>query len=144
MKSKKGIYLGVSPFHSSTVHLVLNPATGSMTPQYHLVFYDTFSTVFSNGQFEDSTWTNLLLHGHELHVTIQLDLTGTIHIPPDCAPVASSSSPLSSIEGALDPTLPHHHHHLLHPFNHLRQRHLHSILLVIFNHFILFLLPLCL
>ena len=99
-RSKHGIYLGVSPFHSSTVHLVLNPATGSITPQYHLVFDDTFSTVFSDGQFDDATWTNLLDHGHELHATIQSDSTETIHIPPNCVPFDSSSSPLSSTEGA--------------------------------------------
>ena len=38
MRSKRGIYrLGVSPFHTSTVYLVLNLAAGSITPQYHLV-----------------------------------------------------------------------------------------------------------
>ena len=49
MRARRGIYLGVSPFHNSTVHLVLNPSTGAITPQYHLVFDDTLSTVFSNG-----------------------------------------------------------------------------------------------
>ena len=42
MRSKCGVYLGVSPFFSSTVHIVLNPLTGSITPQYDLVFDDTF------------------------------------------------------------------------------------------------------
>ena len=100
MRSKRGIYLGVSPFNSSTVHLVLNPATRSITPQYHLVFDDIFSTVFSNGQFDPSIWTNLLFHGYKLHATIQPHSTGFITIPPDCAPFDASSTPLSSSEGA--------------------------------------------
>ena len=71
-----------------------------MTPQYHLVFDYTFSTVFSDGQFDDATWINLLHRGHELHATIQPDSTGTIHIPPDCVLLqihASLSLPLSLI-----------------------------------------------
>lgn len=65
MRSQWGIYLGVSPYHRSTVHLVLNPATGSITPQYHIVFDDTLSTVFSNGQFDESKWTDLLSTGYD-------------------------------------------------------------------------------
>ena len=33
---KRGVYLGVSPFHLSAIHFVQNPSTGSITPQYHL------------------------------------------------------------------------------------------------------------
>jgi hypothetical protein len=42
MRSRRGIYLGVSKHHSSTVHLVLNPETGAIIPQYHCIFDDTF------------------------------------------------------------------------------------------------------
>jgi hypothetical protein len=38
------IYLGSSPDHATTVPLVLNPNTGLVSPQYHLVFDDHFST----------------------------------------------------------------------------------------------------
>ena len=105
MRSKRGIYLGVSPFHSSTVHLVLNPSTGSITPQYHLVFDDSFSTVFSNGQFDEAAWLNLLHHGHELHPTIQPDSTGNITLPPDCVPFDAAPASSSIPEGeAIAPT----------------------------------------
>ena len=100
MRSNRGIYLGISPFHSSTVHLVFNPATGSITPQYHLVFDDTFSTAFSDCQFDPSIWTNLLSYGHELYSTVQPDSTESITIPPDCVPFDATSTPLSSSEGA--------------------------------------------
>ena len=66
-RSRQGIYLGVSPHHSSTVHLVLNPATGNVSPQYHVVFDDTFSTVFSDGAFTESVWDSLLVSNVERH-----------------------------------------------------------------------------
>ena len=31
-----GVYLGPSPIHSQTVHLILNPRTGHVSPQYHV------------------------------------------------------------------------------------------------------------
>ena len=40
-----GIYLGHSPFHSGSVALVLNPATGHVSPQFDVVFDDEFSAV---------------------------------------------------------------------------------------------------
>ena len=40
-----GIYLGRSPFHANNVALVLNPRTGHISPQYHVVFDDDFTTV---------------------------------------------------------------------------------------------------
>jgi hypothetical protein len=52
-----------SPFHSSDVSLVLNLQTGSITPQFHVVFDNHFSTVPS---FERETdlpdhWADLCL-----------------------------------------------------------------------------------
>ena len=43
--------MGLSPKHSSTVPLVLNLGTGAITPQYHVVFDDEFTTIGTN---EDS------------------------------------------------------------------------------------------
>ena len=40
-----GIYVGHSPHHSGSVALVLNPKTGLISPQFHVVFDDDFSTV---------------------------------------------------------------------------------------------------
>ena len=44
-RSRAGVYLGRSKHHASNVALVLNLATGNVSPQYHLTFDDTFSTV---------------------------------------------------------------------------------------------------
>ena len=45
LRSRRGIYLGFSKVHSSTGNLILNPETGVISPQYHVVFVDTLSTV---------------------------------------------------------------------------------------------------
>ena len=44
-RSRLGIYLGHLPLHAGSVVLVLNPKTGLVSPQFHVVFDDDFSTV---------------------------------------------------------------------------------------------------
>ena len=44
-RSRMGVNLGFSPVHSSDVALVFNPSTGFVSPQYHLVFDDDYSTL---------------------------------------------------------------------------------------------------
>jgi hypothetical protein len=44
-QSRLGIYVGHSPPHAGLVALVLNPRTGHVSPQFHVVFYDHFTTV---------------------------------------------------------------------------------------------------
>ena len=43
--SRIGVYLGHSPFHTGSVALVFNPKTRRVSPQYHVVFDNMFSTV---------------------------------------------------------------------------------------------------
>jgi hypothetical protein len=45
LQSKQDIQMGNSPKHSSTVPLVLNPETGAITVQFHVIFNDWFTTV---------------------------------------------------------------------------------------------------
>lgn len=62
-----GIFLGYSKEHDSNVALVINLETGKISPQYHLVFDNTFSTIFSDGQFTQDVWDSLvhsILEGH--------------------------------------------------------------------------------
>jgi hypothetical protein len=49
------MYMGPSPKHASTVPLVLNIKTGSITPQFHVVFDDWYATVATS----DSDLPNL-------------------------------------------------------------------------------------
>jgi len=41
----QGIYLGHSPMHAGNVALVYNPSTTHVTPQFHVTWDDTFSSV---------------------------------------------------------------------------------------------------
>ena len=43
--SRMGIYVGCSPSHASNVGLILNPRTGHVLPQFHVVYDDDFMTV---------------------------------------------------------------------------------------------------
>ena len=44
-RARLGVYLGRSPCHAQSVALVLNLATGLVSPQFHLKFDDLFETV---------------------------------------------------------------------------------------------------
>jgi hypothetical protein len=44
-RARMGIYVGRSPTHASNVALILNPRTGHVSPQFHIVFDDDFTTV---------------------------------------------------------------------------------------------------
>jgi hypothetical protein len=62
-RSRRGVFMGFSQLHSSDVPLVLNLDTGSITPQYHVVFDDHFSTVSSVEREIDppDNWAELCL-----------------------------------------------------------------------------------
>jgi hypothetical protein len=44
-RSRVAVYLGHSPHHAQSVALVLNLSTGHVSPQFHLVFDDNFTTI---------------------------------------------------------------------------------------------------
>jgi hypothetical protein len=44
-RARLGIYIGISPRHTRSVHLRLNPLTGLVSPQYHVKFDDLFETI---------------------------------------------------------------------------------------------------
>ena len=59
--SLAGIYLGHLTFYSGAVSLVLNPATSHVSPQYHVVFNDEFSTVpFMREGTKPPIWIDLV------------------------------------------------------------------------------------
>ena len=59
--SRVGTYLGHSTFHSGSVTLVINPETGHVSPQFHVVFDDEFYTVpFIREGVITPNWTDLV------------------------------------------------------------------------------------
>jgi len=76
-RSRRGQFLGYSPQHSTTIGRILNPRTGYVSPQYHVVYDDQFTTVpnaesggvFSEVPFDADRWHDLLHSGVERHVS---------------------------------------------------------------------------
>ena len=52
--------MGFSKMHSTQVGLVLNLLTGSISPQFHVVFDDMFSTVMSSTATDPEVWITLV------------------------------------------------------------------------------------
>jgi hypothetical protein len=69
------VYLGFSKLHASTVPSMLNPETGAITTQYHVVFDNWFSTVSSVA----ATLPNLgVVNGRKSSVTASTNILSTI------------------------------------------------------------------
>ena len=54
--------MGFSRMHSTLVGLVLNRTSGSITPQFHVVYDDYFSTVCSNQSDISQSWSKIFTH----------------------------------------------------------------------------------
>lgn len=55
-KVLSGIYLGPSLSHESSVHLIMSPVTGHVSPQFHVTFDDFFETIKQGGQHIQYLW----------------------------------------------------------------------------------------
>ena len=82
LRSRLGIYVGHSPAHAGTVALVLNPRTGHVSPQFHVVFDDLFTTVpFMNKSQLPPNWAELIKDSSELVTNEQFNLAKTWLFP---------------------------------------------------------------
>ena len=62
-RSRMGMYVGFSDQHSTTVGCVLNLQTGSISPQYHIIHDEEFTTVtgrLDDELFDSETWNTLI------------------------------------------------------------------------------------
>ena len=69
-RSRQGMYLGTSASHSTSVGRILNMRTGFLSPQYHVVYDERFSTVYAgplgpDEQFDPDMWRTLVDIGLE-------------------------------------------------------------------------------
>ncbi len=74
-RAQRGMFVGFSPDHSSLVPLILNVATGKITPQFHVIFDDKFQTVMSlaQGTTLRDEWLNILAFGTDCFLDIDID-----------------------------------------------------------------------
>jgi hypothetical protein len=86
-RSHRCMYLGKSSSHTSNVPLVLNPATGSITPQFHVVFDDWFATVNTViddlPDFNSPDWTNLFGESEFQYVLDDEDMSALRELSED-------------------------------------------------------------
>ena len=88
-RSRKGQFLGYSKEHASTVGLLRNIRTGHISPQFHVVYDETFSTVASENTLDLSEqWIDLFLNSREYYLEGHDDtLDGPLPaLDPDYAP----------------------------------------------------------
>jgi len=61
-RTRRGQFLGFSKRHASTVGLIRNLRTGSITPQFHCVYDSEFETVGSSDGTAPSNWSDLVIN----------------------------------------------------------------------------------
>ena len=72
-RARRGQFLGISPHHSSTVGRILNHRTGHISPQFHCIYDDLFTTVPNADHggildletFQADQWAELVASGSE-------------------------------------------------------------------------------
>ena len=81
-RSRRGQYLGMSPLHSTNVGNILNLNTGYISPQYHVVYDDCFTTVpnsdsggimNSDSPLSQGQWDSILKSGWERIIPTDAD-----------------------------------------------------------------------
>ena len=59
-RSRRGVNMGFSKMHSTPFGLVLNLLTGSISPQYHVLFDEMFSTAVIRTAADPEVWIRLV------------------------------------------------------------------------------------
>jgi hypothetical protein len=81
-RARMGIYVGRSPSHASNVALELNPRTGHVSPQFHVVFDDDFTTVeYLRKMTVPSHWAELVRSSAEVQQYTQRQVTTWQSLP---------------------------------------------------------------
>ena len=87
-RSNLRIYVGHSPVHASNVAMVLDPFTGLVSPQYHVVFDDHFVTLAGlRTNTVPSSWTDLCASR-----TVRLPVESTLFDPVSLDQQGSAST----------------------------------------------------
>ena len=103
-RSHLGIYLGHSPQHARSVALVLNLRTGHVSPQFHVIYDEEFSTVpYISGAETPPNWDTLCATSTENNVEPS-DIASQSWLQPrqTSFPIASSSPANNTIAAALE------------------------------------------
>jgi hypothetical protein len=107
-QAQQGQYMGFSSEHSSLVGLVCNLETEHISPQYHLVFDERFSTMHSMAEDtpDQSIWIDLFSQGREYFGPEQEEEIKVITFPPDIDFTSSSKATMTPNDKASIPSSP--------------------------------------
>ena len=110
-RSDRGMFMGLSLRHSSTVPLVLNLSSGAITAQFHAVFDDWFATIATAIEdlpdFTAAAWTKMFGDSVYQFVSDDNDDTDTNPVDPtDATDAATFESRRTLVETAMDKTTP--------------------------------------
>jgi hypothetical protein len=68
-RAQMGLYVGRLPSHDANVSMILNPSTGHVSPQFHIVFDDDFTTVpYLRTATIPPFWAELVSASSKLHI----------------------------------------------------------------------------
>jgi hypothetical protein len=83
-RARLGLFLDFSDVHSSQVPLVLNVETKKISPQFHVIFDDTFTTVHSlpSNKPIDEQWKEILKFDRDCFAEVDYDNDGEPILPP--------------------------------------------------------------
>ena len=94
-RARTGMFLGFSSEHSTTVGLILNLKTGHISPQFHVVYDELFTTVTTDMTVDlEENWLDLWRNSREFYLedwdpTVDGELPG---LDPDYADESDSDS----------------------------------------------------
>jgi hypothetical protein len=112
-RSRVVVYLGLSPEHASSVPLVLSTSTGLVSPQFHIVFDDYFSTTkcLHTNQIPPN-WSTLLTTSCTKYVDDVFDSTNFID-PTWFSDSSSQNEPTISSDQPIQPLSPLEREHTI-------------------------------
>ncbi|MGH7954774.1 MAG: hypothetical protein ACREOZ_02315, partial [Gloeomargaritales cyanobacterium] len=64
-RSRRGMFVGISDQHASTIGEILNLTTEAVSSQFHVVYDDWFSTVYTPDDMVPPEWDDLLIYHRE-------------------------------------------------------------------------------
>lgn len=101
-RARRGQFLGFSKHHSSMIGIVRNIQTGSVTPQFHVVFDELFSTVHSLDE-DDPTWVELFVSEHNYYGPDEEEEDADTLAFPDLESSWLPDSEIKTAPAAIDP-----------------------------------------
>ena len=113
-RARRGQFLGFSKNHSSMIGILRNIQTGSITPQFHVVYDEHFTTVHSLEE-DNPTWVELFIserdyygpdESEEESHTISFPEADPTWLPISEIPDVNNGTPANPA----DPTIDDHHH----------------------------------